>query len=130
MPALPRLRLLLTAVAVGVVPAGCTDGPAPGPGTLAASLVSPHGAEGAAVLELVGPGIEGVSGGAGARVWGRPGGGDTVAVVVVADQPGALTFRVAVADTLLRPEVRVVEVAGPDDALRGVLAGYRVELTP
>jgi len=120
----PSALLLLLALLV----AACEGGPTPGPGTLTASVVSPNGAEGAAVLSLHGPGIQGVSGGEG-RVWGEPH-GDSVTVVVVADQAGLLSFRVAVSDTLQRPEARLVEVAGPDDALRDGLEGYRVELIP
>lgn len=133
LPIVPRHlrlgRLVAVLLAAAAFLAACNDGPAPGPGAFTASLVSPHGAEGAAVLELVGPGIQGVSGD-GARVWGRPGAGDTVTVVVIADEAGSLGFRVAVADTLRRPEARVVQVAGPDDALREALEGYRVELVP
>jgi hypothetical protein len=51
-------------------------------------------------------------------------------VAVVAEEAGPLSFRVALADTLRRPEVRILQVAGPDDALREVLEGYRVEVTP
>lgn len=119
---LPALALLS---ALGL--AACEGGPGPGPGTLTASVVSPHGAEGAAVLELHGPGIQGVSAASG-WVFGEPGGGDTVSVVVVADDAGLLTFRVQVADTLQRLQGRVVQVAGPDDALRDRLEEYRVEV--
>lgn len=116
-------------VAGALAAAGCDGGPAPGPGVLTVSVVSPHGAEGAAVVELHGPGIQGVTG-SGGWVWGEPGRGDTVAVVVVADEAGALSFRVAVADTLAPPRGALSQVAGPDDALRGDLEGYRLEILP
>lgn len=120
-----RTLLLAAALASGA----CHEGPAPGPGTLTVSVVSPHGAEGAAVLALHGRGIDGVDG-SGAWVRARPGRGDTVVVAVVAEEAGPLSFRLALADTLRRPEVRILQVAGPDDALREALEGYRVEVTP
>lgn len=124
-PLLGRALLLAAALASGA----CHEGPAPGPGTLTVSVVSPRGAEGAAVLALHGPGIDGVDG-SGAWVRTRPGRGDTLVVAVVAEEAGPLSFRVALADTLRRPAVRILQVAGPDDALREALEGYRVEVTP
>ncbi len=124
-----RLPVRGTLLLALLLSAACESGPAPGPGTLTASLVSPHGAEGAAVLRLHGPGIEGVSSRDG-WLFAEPAGGDTVAVAVVADAAGALTFRVAVADTLRPPAATVLQVADPDDVLRADLSGYRVELVP
>lgn len=119
--------LALGLLAPALLFVGCDGGPGPGSGTLTATVVSPHGAEGAAVLKLHGPGIEGVGGSEG-WVWGEAGSGDTVAVVVVADAAGALSFQVAVADTLQPLEGRVFQVAGPDDVLRDDLEAYRVEV--
>lgn len=102
----------------------CDSGPDPGPGTLTATVVSPNGAEGAAVLSVFGDGLQGVS-----AVQGRAFGeldGDTLRVVVVGDG-GTLRFGLQVADTTRKPTGVVVEVAGPDDELRPSVAGYSVE---
>ena len=41
---------------------------------------------------------------------------------------GLLEFRVALADMTQKPDVVVVQVAGPDDELRADVTGYDVEL--
>lgn len=109
-----------------ILTAACGDaGPASGPGTLTATVVSPNGSEGAAIVLLVGDGLGAVSPVDGRVFAGQS--GDTLRVVVVNDDPGALRFQVAVADTTRPPQAVLVEVSGPDDRLRGG-AGYAVEL--
>ena len=126
MTSFPPLRRFLL-VAAALLLAACESGPSPGPGPLTVTVLSPFGAEGAAVLTLRGPGIRGVAADGG-WVFAEPSGGDSVSVVVVADPAGALTFRVEMADTLQRPTAAVVQVAGPDDALREELDRYTVEV--
>jgi hypothetical protein len=104
------------------------EGPAVTAGVLTATLVSPNGPEGAAWVTLFGEGIVEVRA-LDARTFSHVR-GDTVNVVVVRDQPGDLRFLVSVADTTRLPAAAVLEVAGGDDALRGSLVGYRVELRP
>ncbi len=104
----------------------CGDaGPASGPGVLTARVVSPNGAEGAALVTLVGPGIEGIAA-AGGRVFSEVH-GDTVVVVVVNEAGGDLSFDVSLADTTRLPTGALVEVSGPDDRIRA-LTGYSVEI--
>lgn len=105
---------------------GCGDGgPDSGPGALTATVTSPNGAEGAARVTLMGPGIGAVT-----ALQGRAFShavGDTVQVVVVNPEGGDLVFSVAVADTTQPPQAVLVEVAGPDDQIRA-LTGYSVEV--
>jgi hypothetical protein len=108
--------------------AGCGDrGPVSAPGVLTARVISPTGAEGAALVTLVGPGI-GAVGAAEGRVFSEAR-GDTVYVVVVNLAGGTLRFTLQVADTTRRPAGTLVEVSGPDDKVRG-LAGYKLEIRP
>jgi hypothetical protein len=122
---IPRLFLvgLLT-----LVTAACGDEPTPPavptPGTLTVRLDSPAGAESAARFRLVGDGIRDVLASEG-RVFSAVR-GDTTDVIVVLQFPGDVRFRLSVVDTADLPNMTVVEVAGPDNALRG-LGGYSLE---
>jgi len=113
-----RLLFLLTALT------GCGSEPS-GPGTLTATVVSPNGDEGSAVVALYGSGLGEVTALEG-RVFSRAV-GDTLHVVVVNPDGGPLRFTVRVDDVGSLPTGAVLEVAGPDDALR-TLADYRVEV--
>jgi len=118
------LRLLVV-VAVGPL-AGCGDaGPQSGPGSFTATVVSPNGAEGSALVSFFGPGIGNVSSAEGRLFSERA--GDTVRVVVAADAPGELHFVVAVADTTAPPQGDVLQVADGEDRLRSTVAGYVLE---
>lgn len=113
------------ALAAAAVLFGCRDAAQPpGPGTVTATLVSPNGAEGAAVFSVFGDGVGDIGGDAG-RVWSLRH-GDTVRVVVVRQDSGSISLHVAMADSTQRPGVVVVQVAGPDDMLRQGLGGYTV----
>jgi hypothetical protein len=105
-----------------------TDDPAPTPGVLTATLVSPNGPEGAAHVRLFGEGIVEVRP-LDARTFSNVR-GDTVNVVVVRDQPGDLRFLVALADVERVPTAAILEVAGGDDELRANVQSYRVEIRP
>jgi len=111
-------------VSLGLV-AGCGDDPVPGPGVLTATVESPNGAEGAALLKLVGDRILKISSVEG-RVFSEYH-GDTVIVVVVNEAGGELSFGVEVTDTTRRPVATLLEVSGPDDRIRG-LTGYSVDV--
>lgn len=129
-PGRQQARQRSTWIAAGaalVLAAGaCGDaGPASGPGVLTARVVSPNGAEGAALVTLVGPGIEGIAA-AGGRVFSEVH-GDTVVVVVVNEAGGDLSFGVSLADTTRPPTAALVEVSGPDDRIRA-LTGYSLEI--
>lgn len=121
-----RKHRLLAAALVVVAAAACSDDPLPGSGALTATVVSPHGDEGAAVVLLVGEGLLDASALEG-RVFSERT-GDTLRVVVLREPAGPLRFAVSVEDTTRLPLGSVLEVAGPDDRLRTVLGEYRVEV--
>ena len=93
-------------------------------GEYRAVLQSPNGAEGAAAIELTGPGIQSVTADAG-RLFTQASGGIT-RVVVVQDPAGPIEFLVTMARGQEPPAARVVEVADGSDRPRASLEGYRV----
>ena len=102
--------------------------PAPVPGDLAVSVVSPNGVEGAAVLQTVQEGIVDITSDVGqAHHWRA---GDVSRIVVLLDAPGDIRFTLSVADLNRPPNLRVVEVADPDNRLRPLVVGYVVESEP
>ena len=116
--------LLATTIAL----AACTDaGPVSGPGTIDAVLVSPHGAEGAALVVLTGEGIGRAVGLGDTEVYRSDASGST-RVVLVNRVGGGLAFLIEMADTTRLPTAVIHQVAGPDDELRVDLAAYRLEL--
>ncbi len=107
--------------------AACGDqGPESGPGAVIAELVGPEASQGAAEIRLVGAGILAVTGVDG-RVFSRKR-GDTTVVVIAREAPGSLRFSIQLVDTTNTPAATVVEVAGPDNAIRGNPAAYSVRL--
>jgi hypothetical protein len=120
-------RWLAPLLVLGALACDATSPRGPsGPGEVAARLVSPNGAEGAAVLELSGSGIGAVRASAGTTLF-IAAEGATTRLVLVRETPGELAFHVHLADRATAPTARVIEVAGGDDQLRTSLTGYRVE---
>ena len=119
-------RYLCVAIA-SLILASCDRSTDPGgAGTLNVSLVSPNGAEGAAILDVAGE-VESVSSTGDTRVFSA----DSPAgkrVVIVRGTAGSLSVRLRVPDVSRPPQVTVVEVADGDDRVRVSLAGYHVEL--
>lgn len=115
--------LLLLAAVV----AGCDDPSASREqaGVLTARVVSPNGAEGAALVEVSGA-IEELAADAGTTVSGAPAGGGITRVLVVRNAPGELSFRFRVPDVGRPPSARVVEVADGSDQPRADVSGYVV----
>lgn len=99
-----------------------------GPGFLDIELLSPHGPEGAALLELAG--VEGLSGitSQGAWVFYHDQ-GESLRVVVILNDPGTIRFRVGTASVKKVPEVTILQVSGADDSLRPSLSGHRVTVS-
>lgn len=119
-------RYALAAGLLLAVALACGDQAPATPGTFTVEVTSPNGDEGAARVSLAGGGVRSVSAIDG---WVYDQLADTLAtVLVVNDAPGPLRFRVEVADTAVALQGTVVEVAGPDDALRASLAGYSVRV--
>ena len=118
-----RFPLLLAMVAL----AACADeSPVSGPGTMTATLISPNGAEGAALVILFGEGMGDITPIGDTEVFARVGSSSTQ-IVLINQVGGELSFQVAVADTTQLPLAVVQEVAGPDDELRSSVTGYSVE---
>ena len=119
--------LLFLAVLLGA--SGCGDvAPVSAPGTLTARVESPNGAEGAALIRLIGGGVafvEPLTGDLHTSVVG-----DTTKVLVVLDTPGDVAFRLNVADTTRPPVATLIQVADGQNELRAGLLGYSVRFTP
>jgi len=113
-------------LAIAMVWACSDEGPVSGPGTLTATLTSPNGPEGAALILLVGDGVGAVTAAGTTEVFSRIEASGT-RVVLINQTGGELSFQVAVSDTLVRPQAVIEEVAAPDDEIRPVLAEYMVE---
>ena len=123
-----RFAARLTAAAIFTAAfLGCDSTPVDvaGPGTLDAVLISPNGAEGAAVLQLIGPGLGQVTATEG-NVFAEHG-SDGVRLVIVLDQPGDIKFRIAVDDVGDFPAWEVIEVADGANELRASTSGYSME---
>ena len=121
-----RLRTLLLALLSATAAAACdrggTDNP-PG-GEYRAVLQSPNGGEGAAAIELTGPGIESIAADAG-TLHTQPS-GSTTRVVLIREPAGPIQFRVTMAPGQGPPAARVVEVVDGSDQPRASLDGYHV----
>jgi len=92
-----------------------------------ATVVSPNGLEGAAVLELDGSFADAISVASG-RVFTHASGGVT-RVVLVRDTPGELAFTLTLDAPGSPPDVRLLQVADGANDLRAFLHRYRVEFT-
>lgn len=98
-----------------------------GPGYFDMELYSFRNLEGAAAFRLEGGGELGeVTSEVGEVFYEHHGG--TSDVVVIMDEPGTIGFRVATENLGKKPDVTVVQVAGPDDILRPSLSGYFVSV--
>ncbi len=104
----------------------CADQSPPGPGILTATLKSPNGAEGAALVVLMGPGIGEVTPVGSNQVYSNSS-LDEVRVVLINQNDGTLAFRVEVADTTIEPAAIVEEVVDPGNRLRPTADGYELE---
>lgn len=120
-----RLGILVTLM----LACACGDqGPLTEPGTVTVRLVSPHGAEGGAVVVLMGDGFGEVTGLAGTAAFSFRDATST-RVVLIDQDGGELAFSIAVTDPSRPFEGAVLEVAGPDDALRALSPPYRLEIS-
>lgn len=118
----PNLRLLVPLLALAACDPGGTGSETGG--EYRAVLESPNGAEGGAILELTGAGIESVAGDT--TTVHSLGGGGTTRVVLLREPAGRLSFRVTLAEGAQPPAARVVEVVDGEDQPRASVAGYRV----
>ena len=109
-----------------VLSVACVDQSPAGPGILTATLISPNGPEGAALVVLMGSGI-GEATPLGNNELYASAHLDELRIVLINQQGGELEFQVEVADTRINPIVAVEEVAGPGNQLRSALGSYRLE---
>jgi hypothetical protein len=116
------LSLLLAAPAL----AGCDGGTGsvPAGGEYIVTLESPHGPEGAAILEMTDQGVEGIYASAAALFRNRISGG--YRLVLVREPAGSIQFRINLAEGNHFPEVRVIEVVDGEDERRPSVEGYEV----
>lgn len=115
---IPMLMLLLAACDSSTRPGGR--------GTLTAQLTSPNGADGAAVLDVVGA-VESLAAPSDVSIYTTPIANGT-RVVLVRMTPGELSMNVTVADISKPPAISVVQVADGGDRLREPLTQYAVTL--
>ena len=106
----------------------CSDeGPVSQPGTLTASVVGPNGAEGGALIMLLGDGVEAVSPGGGTEVYVSSADSRT-RIVLIHPTGGDLTFEVDVADVTDPPTWVIEEVVDVDDQVRADVSAYSLEV--
>ena len=125
-----RVRIALASIAALLfAPLACTGDDGSGaprdPLVRLATVESPNGAEGAAVVELAGDVAADVSADDGSEAFAESALGVT-RVVVVRAAPGALRFRLRLPAGATPPTARVIEVADGDNRLRASVAGYSV----
>jgi hypothetical protein len=123
----PPLLIFPLLLALFACDGGRGTGAALAGGEYIAALESPHGAEGAAILEITGAGVEEVSASA-ATLFQQPVSGGR-RVVLVREPAGRIEFRVRIAPGNDVPDVRVVQVVDGDDAVRPSTDGYTVSFT-
>ena len=124
--ALPmRPPRLLSVFTLALLAACADEGPVSGPGTMTATVVSPNGPEGAALVILLGDGVGAITPVGDTEVYSYSGNSATH-VVLINQVGGDLSFQVAVADTTQLPAAVVQEVAGPDDEQRTVISAYEL----
>ena len=104
--------------------AACSDqAPVSGPGMMTVTLVGPNGAEGAALVSLLGDGVGEIAGLGSTEAYAETN-VDGTRLVLINQVGGDLAFQVAVTDTTDLPAWVVSQVAGPDDELRADVRAY------
>ncbi len=119
-------------VAIALVAVACDDAPPepePVPGDVSVTLISPIGAESAAVLATADAGIVDVTAETPMRVFHWREGGVS-RIVVLRDEAGEIRFTMSMEDVTRLPVLEVVEVADGANRLRASLTGYEVSVEP
>ena len=126
----PVRRLAIVAVA-GFLVAACSDSPVvpSGPGSLVVTLESPHGPEGAALLEVSGSSFHSIGSAAsqGTLVFVEEMAEEAL-VVVIREEAGEISFEMEVEDMATPPSIRVLSVVDGDDQLREGMGGYEIRV--
>lgn len=122
------LDLWLLVLLTGAV--ACDDtsaAPSTQPDTFTATLTSPSGPEGGALVEVTGP-VSEVTQGTGQLFSAVD--GPATRILIVMGEAGTIRFDVGVPDIGAQLEYTILQVSGPDDELRTDLSGYTLEFTP
>ncbi|HEX9690584.1 MAG TPA: hypothetical protein VGA22_00620 [Gemmatimonadales bacterium] len=120
-----RLTLFRCAGAALLLGIGACAPDEPMPGEMKATLVSPNGPEGAAVIEIAGNFPDIVPSG-GVYLYSHVADGVT-RIVLVRQAPDNIVYWLFVDDTRNPPETTVLQVSAPDNTLRSLTAGYHVQ---
>ena len=126
----PVFKRAMAACLVVAAAVACGDsgpsGPS-GPGAFRADLLSPNGAEGAAVFEITGGiGLGDVTMSGGEVLYDH--GSSATRIIVLLDDPGQIRFQFRSENVGVLPSVTVVQIADGDNELRETLTGYDVQL--
>jgi hypothetical protein len=99
-----------------------------GPGTVHLRLQTPNIGDGAMKFTLTGPGITGVVAAGDLLIFSRLGAGNTTTIAVFGDLTDGpiVSFDVPDRSDLGEYTATLQQVAGPDNALRSSLSGYKV----
>lgn len=125
-----RIATVVSLLVALLASAACDGGTgaSPGGGEYIAVLASPHGPDGAALLEIGTEGVVEVTASSSALFQEPVSGGKRL--VLVRQAPGRIEFRVQVARGYEPPAVRVLQVVDGDNRQRPSVAEYRVTYTP
>ncbi len=124
------MRRSAIALVLLVFAGGCDSGP-DGPGDITGALKTPGASVGAAVLEVVGGGVQGFSGAGGTKVfWAQQNDPTIHRVVVVGSGGGDLQFQVSVEDRSKRaPRVTVINLVDTGNRSIPVSQEYKVKFS-
>lgn len=114
------------AAGIALLGAGCFGPGEPEFVDYTATLQSPNGSEGAAVIEVAGSGITGIDSGADQFYTGPP--GPTTRLVLVLASPGMISFTLTADKREDPPTATVVAVADGANQPRSDLTGYAVNI--
>ena len=119
----PRCRLFAAALLLTSLLEACNDGSSPKPSGAAGHIVSPNGAEGAAVIEFAGV-VSSINVSGGVGYLSSTGGVTRVALIL--EQPGTIRFSLPGVALGAGPAATVIEVAEGNNHPRAAVAGYAV----
>lgn len=95
---------------------------------LDASIESPHGPEGAVLLDVSTDEVLSVRAlDSETEIVGRPA-GERAQIAVIRHRPGTISFRLRAVKSEEPPEIRILQVADWENRLRDGLDGYRVRI--
>ena len=126
--------LSIGALSIGALSIGALSCSSPsgndlsGPGTVRIRFETPNSDDGAIKLLLSGPGISAIGATGDLMVFSRLGAGGMTTIAAFGDLADGfiVTFDVPDRSDLDKYSATLLEVSGPDNALRGSLTGYKV----